>query len=237
MFKRTLIAFLGFFVVLGYQNCAQPKFSSLSTLNNNGDDNQLVIDPTPGENPETPGNPENPETPASPTPYPSPTPKGHPPATHPPTTNNEGEDGTGCPKVDIAKVLLSVNHVELQPAHVDVAVAANTVVDLLNLDTTGFTFGPISGTDPQPTIQVRLVLNSDGNMIVGTDNKTYALKTPSAQQSGYKLLLPSPENLQPGKSYTIKADFDPSSKIVRAGDKCILKPVLKVTEIKEAAAE
>ncbi len=79
--------------------------------------------------------------------------------------------------------------------------------------------------------QIRLILG-DGNTVVieGPDELTeltFALDTPSAQQSGLKLNLDTV--LEPGFSYTFILDWDVQKSIVKTGsDKYILKPVIRV---------
>lgn len=73
--------------------------------------------------------------------------------------------------------------------------------------------------------QVRLILG-DNNTIV-TGNKTYDLKTPSAQQSGLKLNVHA--DMYDGVAYEYVIDFDAEKSIVKTGNgNYILKPVLKV---------
>jgi hypothetical protein len=71
--------------------------------------------------------------------------------------------------------------------------------------------------------QIRLVLGSN-NSIVSNGN-SYPLTTPSGQQSGLKLNLDV--NLEPGVAYGLWIDFDAGRSIVTAGDKYILKPVIR----------
>jgi len=63
------------------------------------------------------------------------------------------------------------------------------------------------------------------------------LETPSAQQSGLKLLLNS--ELTGGITYAILLDFDAAKSVVKTGsDKYILKPVIKVvSEAQDGAIE
>jgi hypothetical protein len=79
--------------------------------------------------------------------------------------------------------------------------------------------------------QIRLVLGDGNNVVVeGSDElteSTFALDTPSAQQSGLKLNLDTV--LEPGFSYTFILDWDVQKSIVKTGSgKYILKPVIRV---------
>lgn len=80
--------------------------------------------------------------------------------------------------------------------------------------------------------QMRLVLG-DGNTIVikdsNNEDEEFALKTPSAQQSGLKLKVNT--EIEEGFTYDFVLDFDVEKSIVRAGNSgnIILKPVLYVS--------
>jgi hypothetical protein len=246
-------------LVLFFQNCSEMTFSKSPTGGSEkAVDDQLEV-PQPGDenisnetppddtdtdtdtdDPSDPGDTPG-DTPMTPTPTPVPPggPKGPKTPEDPgdtPTTDAPVDDGSSgtCRSIDIEKVLVNVNHVELQPSGTVISVPADTVIDLMQLESTGFTFGPVTGLTSVATHQVRLVLNDFGNTIIGTGDEQVPLKTPSAQNSGLKLLLPQDIILEPGKSYLLQVAFDPSTKIVRAGKKCILKPVLRVTQIQEA---
>lgn len=73
--------------------------------------------------------------------------------------------------------------------------------------------------------QIRIVLGNENSVVI--DGDSYALETPSAQQSGLKLLLNA--DLTNGITYAILLDFDAALSIVTTGNgKYILKPVVKV---------
>jgi len=73
--------------------------------------------------------------------------------------------------------------------------------------------------------QIRLKLGDNNSLIIGKG--TYAMKTPSAQQSGLKLNVHA-DFLQ-GVAYEYIIDFDAARSIVKTGNsKFILKPVLRV---------
>jgi hypothetical protein len=83
-----------------------------------------------------------------------------------------------------------------------------------------------SGEYPTGKIgQIRLVLGSNNSVTI--DGVSHTLETPSAQQSGLKLLLNA--DLTNGITYAILLDFDAALSIVKTGNgKYLLKPVIKV---------
>ena len=83
--------------------------------------------------------------------------------------------------------------------------------------------------------QIRLLLGPDNSLSVAGQH--HSLETPSAQQSGLKLLLN--EELTAGITYAILLDFDAARSIVKTGsEKYILKPVIRVvSEAQDGAIE
>ena len=75
--------------------------------------------------------------------------------------------------------------------------------------------------------QIRLVLG-DENYVV-KDDEEFELKTPSAQQSGLKLIVN--QEVEGGYYYSFVLDFDVSKSVVDAGnsDNIILKPVINAS--------
>jgi hypothetical protein len=75
--------------------------------------------------------------------------------------------------------------------------------------------------------QLRLILG-ENNYVITTDGQQEMLSTPSAQQSGLKVLVNS--ELSGGVLYRLVLDFDAAKSIVPAGNsgKYILKPVIRV---------
>jgi hypothetical protein len=72
--------------------------------------------------------------------------------------------------------------------------------------------------------QIRLILGSNNSIVV--DNVTYPLSTPSAEQSGLKVLVN--QTLQANVDNTILIDFDANQSIVYLGNGAYkLKPVLR----------
>ncbi|MGE5421148.1 MAG: DUF4382 domain-containing protein [Chloroflexota bacterium] len=84
----------------------------------------------------------------------------------------------------------------------------------------------VEGSVPSGKLsQVRLILGPENSIVIG--DKTYELKTPSAQQSGLKLNVHA-DFLQ-GVAYEYTIDFDAARSVVETGNgKYILKPVLRV---------
>ncbi len=75
--------------------------------------------------------------------------------------------------------------------------------------------------------QIRLILGPNNSIVV--DNITYPLATPSAEQSGLKLLIN--KTLQPGVSYSILLDFDAHQSVVQSGNgEYLLKPVIRTID-------
>jgi len=80
--------------------------------------------------------------------------------------------------------------------------------------------------------QIRLVLGSNNSIVV--DGQTYALSTPSAQQSGLKINLD--HTFTGGGTYTWTLDFDAAQSIVTQGNGSYqLKPVLRLIVDNETA--
>ncbi len=78
--------------------------------------------------------------------------------------------------------------------------------------------------------QIRLILGDDNNVVI--DGNTYALITPSAQQSGYKLNVQA--DVEEGQTYELVIDFDASQSIVVTGaGGYILNPVLRSVNLEE----
>lgn len=75
--------------------------------------------------------------------------------------------------------------------------------------------------------QIRLVLGPNNS--VKRNGQTYALETPSAQQSGLKINIH--QEVSEGLTYKLLLDFDASRSVVQAGNsgKYILKPVIRAS--------
>lgn len=95
------------------------------------------------------------------------------------------------------------------------------LLDLRNGIDTLLTTAPV----PAGTIsQIRLLLGPNNSIVV--NGNSYALNTPSAQESGLKLNLH--ETLEAGGSYTFWLDFDAAKSIIQTGNgQYKLKPVIR----------
>ena len=81
--------------------------------------------------------------------------------------------------------------------------------------------------------QIRLVLGNDNDVIVNGDS--YALDTPSAQQSGLKLNINA--NIKEGEHYNLLIDFDAARSIIETGNgNFILKPGLRAVNLEETGS-
>jgi ribosomal protein L24 len=85
--------------------------------------------------------------------------------------------------------------------------------------------------------QMRLVLTND-NTLVFDDGTTADLKTPSAQQSGFKIQIPGFEIDEEGDVVDLTLDFDASQSVVDRGNAgYLLKPVVKAETIEFSDAD
>ena len=81
--------------------------------------------------------------------------------------------------------------------------------------------------------QIRLILCDNNTVVI--DGETFALTTPSAQQSGYKLNVNA--DVEEGQVYDLVIDFDASQSIVATGNGMyILNPVLRTVDLEEQAS-
>lgn len=84
--------------------------------------------------------------------------------------------------------------------------------------------------------QIRLVLGDDNSIVTHAQpSATYDLKTPSAQQSGLKIMVN--EELQAGETYTFILDFDVDKSVVTTGSGDFsLKPVIRMAVEEDTGA-
>ena len=107
---------------------------------------------------------------------------------------------------------------------------ANTgVIDLLSL--TGGVTELLVDTELEAGYlhQIRLVLGDNNTIVVqeGEVEREYALKTPSAEQSGLKVMVG--QDLEAGEDYTFILDFDVDKSVVVSGTGSYsLKPVIRM---------
>lgn len=85
--------------------------------------------------------------------------------------------------------------------------------------------------------QIRLVLGDNNTIVVaeGDSESEYALKTPSGQQSGLKVMVG--EELEAGEEYTFILDFDVDKSVVTTGTGAYnLHPVIRVAVAEETGS-
>jgi len=81
--------------------------------------------------------------------------------------------------------------------------------------------------------QIRLILGDNNTVTV--DGETYALQTPSAQQSGLKLNVDA--EVEEESTYNLLIDFDAARSIVQQGNGgYLLKPVIRAVNLAEAGS-
>src|SRR5690606_453470 len=111
---------------------------------------------------------------------------------------------TDAPIDHVSSVNVNINHVELllerggRQARLKIAQGLG-MVDLLTLQ--NGVLLPIADIDMPAEIsvkQIRLVLNGDNNHLIKDNGDVCALQTPSAQQSGIKILLKDPVTFESG---------------------------------------
>lgn len=142
---------------------------------------------------------------------------------------------TDAPNKELKSVVVDIDHMEVllggsgKAGRLVVAKGLGTV-DLLTLQN-GVTL-PLqdviapAGLEIQ---QIRLVLKPEGHYAVKADNSICALKTPSAQKTGVKIILTNKVQFEAGHQYNIVVDFDALKSVVIQGNgECLLKPVLKL---------
>jgi hypothetical protein len=112
------------------------------------------------------------------------------------------------------------------------------MIDLLKLRNNVFkTLGVLPLPNGLTIHQIRMVLG-DGNNLIKNDGSVCSLATPSAQQSGVKLLFTPSLTIEAGYSYSVALDFDVDSSIVFQGNGgCLLKPVIKVKTAQRTVIE
>jgi Domain of unknown function (DUF4382) len=98
------------------------------------------------------------------------------------------------------------------------------IYNILNFANGKDTLLATAGIEAASVQQIRLILGSNNSIVVGGTN--YPLSTPSADQSGLKLLVN--QILEPGITNSITIDFDANKSIVEQGNGVYkLKPALR----------
>lgn len=193
-------------ILLGFQNCGQPgQLAQVSSTNPTSVSSSLEVGA-----PSTGGAPVSPSD-ASPTSGSS---------LPPPESTvivNDPVQAAICRDMTASDVMLNVDQVASDGASfglIDADHFISIVKAAVNLKATSS--GDVS--------EIRIILNPLGNLVLGSDNVAYDLKTPSAQSSGFKVRLASRSHVVEGKIYSLTLNIDLSHQIVRAGKKCLLKP-------------
>lgn len=79
--------------------------------------------------------------------------------------------------------------------------------------------------------KVRMVLNENSHFAIRPGGTRCDMQTPSAQQSGVKIILGSEVTFESGWDYKMTLDFDADKSVVVKGNgECLLKPVLKLPQ-------
>ncbi|MCB0407262.1 MAG: DUF4382 domain-containing protein, partial [Bdellovibrionales bacterium] len=127
-----------------------------------------------------------------------------------------------CKDIQIDDVILRVVQIQLKNKNGDIV---TTVSDVKNLSLYNMKQGiKFIANREMETKQVRLILANEGNYILATNGKRYALKTPSQQQSGLVLVLTRSVKVKKGKEYILRAEFSPERQLNLNSKQCMLKP-------------
>lgn len=148
-----------------------------------------------------------------------------------PPTGDPGDDGhpwnghhsckKSCGNNGIKDIVVNIDHIEIRGTHGEILTLTG---DLGETSIIGGSL-PIFVSEDIDIVSIRLVLKDSGNYIIDDNNKTFNLKTPSGQQSGLKIPFQGMRASQ-GGAYNLKFRINPETQIVKAGKKCLLKPVL-----------
>ena len=206
LFKTLTILVSILSMAVFFQNCSEASFSDVSTTGS-GKTGLDVGDPE--------QDPVDSEVPAD------------------PMDNNDDDNlavlpnAFGCTENDIADIRLNIESVSLGGTQLTAAVGIQSLVSMAQ----GFN---VLLDQPAKGGQVRLKLSEINNQVVDTAGQAYALKTPSAQQSGVKIVSRGNLRLKGNTAYTVRFFLDPNSQVVRTGNgQCILRPTLMMTATEE----
>jgi hypothetical protein len=164
-------------------------------------------------------------------------------------STNQQDDGTGTLKVSLTDAPANYEQVNIEVLQVlvnkdgnaddstdsgwEAIMSDSMVVNLLDYQNGAVLELGEAELETGRYNQVRLLLGDDNNVVV--DGETIPLKTPSAQQSGYKLNVQA--DVEAGQVYDLVIDFDASQSIVKTGNGgYILKPVLRTVNLQEQAS-
>lgn len=132
-----------------------------------------------------------------------------------------------CGNNGVKDIIVNIDHIEIRGTHGEVLTLAG---DLGETSIIGGTL-PIFVSEDIDIVSVRLVLKDSGNVLIDDDNKSFNLKTPSGQQSGLKISFKGILSVE-GGAYNLSFRIDTETQIVKAGKKCLLKPVLQFVSFK-----
>ena len=156
----------------------------------------------------------------------------------PVTANNLRISLTDAPSRNLKSVFVNVDHAELfvqkGGAKGRIIVSQGLgMVDLMTLR--NGVLLPMQDLSLSTGLQItaiRLVLKSDNNHAIKSDDSRCEMQTPSAQHSGIKIHLAQPFTLESGSVYSMVMDFDAEKSVVVKGNGgCLLKPVLKLLSV------
>jgi len=137
---------------------------------------------------------------------------------------------TDNPDPNVKEVWVDIKEVRIKMSDTSEILLGGTYPGLYNLMelTNGKDTLLADAEIPQGTIsQIRLILG-ENNFIITKSGEKLMLTTPSAQQSGLKVLIK--QDVSGGILYRLILDFDAGKSIVKAGNsgKYLLKPVLRI---------
>lgn len=161
---------------------------------------------------------------------------------YPATGNNLRLSLTDAPSKELKNVFVNVDHAELfvrKGSGVGRIVVGQNLglIDLLTLRS-GVTlpFEDVKLPVGLEITAIRLVLKSNDNHSIKSDDSRCEMQTPSAQHSGIKILLAQSFTIEDGKTYSMVMDFDAAKSVVVKGNgDCLLKPVLRLLSVKSVA--
>jgi hypothetical protein len=230
-YKAIAILTFMFFVLMGYQNCAPVEFDHIDkTLSEKGQpDEDLIMEPVPDDEKDDIAEDDTKDDTKS-----DDDKKDDDKMADDDTKDKgkdkevgKGKDKRSCQKTacgDFSDMELTVVALEINDSSGKIRLVP---VEPLKVRSADLAAGLEFELDKSLRInQVRLVLAVDGNYLLDDEGvRAFTLKTPSGQQSGIKLQARA-EATQAGV-YKVRANVDLSKQIVRAGSKCIFKPVVK----------
>jgi len=138
---------------------------------------------------------------------------------------------TDNPNLNLSEVWVDVREIQLKmedsAGFITLAGSRPGMYDLIQLTNGRDTLLSNALIPPGRISQIRLVLGTN-NFAVTPTGDTLVLTTPSAQQTGLKVLVN--QTVTGGMLYRLTIDFDAARSVIKAGNsgKYILKPVLRI---------